>query len=370
MIKLLFVVSTLQRSGPVFVIYNIIKYLDRVNYKITILTLSPEKQDSLKNIFEMLGIKVISLNISRPTFFLKAKKLLLDICNDINPDVIHSHCLRADYAVFSLNLKNVVTTVHGELIKDYTYQYGHLAGKFVTSMHLSLLNKFGSVISCSRSVEKYLQINGIYSDSIPNGVDTDIFNPVDPVTKSNMRTKLGLPPGKKIIVSIGSLIHRKNPLMVIEGFKKLNEDCLLVILGSGYGKSSLENECKALAADDQRILFKGRVYNVDEYLRCSDYFISASYSEGLPNSVIESLGCGIPVILSNIPSHSEVLELNTAAGVLFEQDNIDSLLSNASELFSKSYSDSSAAACDIISSHLSAEIMSSRYSEIYQRYIS
>lgn len=65
-----------------------------------------------------------------------------------------------------------------------------------------------------------------------------------------------------------------------------------------------------------------------------------------------------------------MLELNTAAGVLFEQDNIDSLLSNASELFSKSYSDSSAAACDIISSHLSAEIMSSRYSEIYQRYIS
>lgn len=366
MIKILFVVSTLQRSGPVFVLYNIIKYLDKAKYDITVLTLSPEKNDSIRNWFDDLSIRILSLNLSRYYYLINARYLFNKILQEVKPDIIHSHCIRADILASRINLIPTITTIHGELLIDNLYQYGSIIGRFVTHANLSILNRFTAVIACSKTVSKFLQQNKIRVSAIPNGVDTDVYKAVDISMKAHLRAKLGLPDNKKIILSVGSLITRKNPLFIIESFKRFDADCLLIFLGTGYGKSSLEDECKVSALSDSRILFKGKVNNVNEYLCCCDYFISASYSEGLPNAALEALACGLPVILSNIPSHNEILELNLNAGVLFDQNMMESLHSEMRCLLNRNYSNSSSAAQNLITSNLSAAKMSSCYSDIYQ----
>jgi len=96
-IKIVYIISTLVKSGPVNVLYNLIKYIDKNRYNVTIITLSPEneKHSRLKE-FESLGIKVQSLNLSRLQGYLFGGFKLRQIINKVKPDIIHSHCFRSN----------------------------------------------------------------------------------------------------------------------------------------------------------------------------------------------------------------------------------------------------------------------------------
>lgn len=97
-------------------------------------------------------------------------------------------------------------------------------------------------------------------------------------------------------------IERKNASYLINAIKKYQEKIFLLLIGDGKELEDL----KKLAGNDSRIKFIGRVPSPIKYLRISDYFVSASLSEGLPLAVMEGMGCGLPAILSNIDSHFEM----------------------------------------------------------------
>ena len=65
--------------------------------------------------------------------------------------------------------------------------------------------------------------------------------------------------------------------------------------------------------------------HVQEYLGASNYFISASLAEGLPNSVLEAMACGLPCILSNIPPHVEIHEMNKDSSLMFDIKDVKGL---------------------------------------------
>jgi glycosyltransferase involved in cell wall biosynthesis len=86
----------------------------------------------------------------------------------------------------------------------------------------------------------------------------------------------------------------------------------------------LFEECKKIA-QNANIVFLGKKTNIVEYLKVADYFISASSSEGLPNSVLEAYMTGLPCILSDIPQHREIFQQNGQA-VFFKTKNYNDLL--------------------------------------------
>ncbi|WJY17141.1 glycosyltransferase [Pectobacteriaceae bacterium CE90] len=56
----------------------------------------------------------------------------------------------------------------------------------------------------------------------------------------------------------------------------------------------------------KNVQFLGQRDNVFPYLVAADFFISPSYNEGLPNTVLEALSCGVHCILSDISPHEEL----------------------------------------------------------------
>jgi glycosyltransferase involved in cell wall biosynthesis len=136
---------------------------------------------------------------------------------------------------------------------------------------------------------------------------------------------------------------------------------VLVFLGDGELGSSVREK----AAEYKNLLCKGRVYNVLDYLRAADFFVSASQAEGLPNTVLEALACGLPVLLSDIEPHKEIVELNSAVGRLYTLGDKSSFINTFGYLECSDYDKMSDAAYKLANEELSAKVMSLKYQKVY-----
>jgi len=124
-------------------------------------------------------------------------------------------------------------------------------------------------------------------------VDTDLFSPV---SKTN--------PGKILkLITVSSLTWVKGNeylLMALGCLRDRGIQAELHIIGAGYERSRILFTAQDLNLEDQVILHgKLSPDQVRQQLQQADIFIYASLSEGLPNSVLEAMSCGLPVVTSD-----------------------------------------------------------------------
>ncbi|MGO3443882.1 MAG: glycosyltransferase [Pseudoalteromonas distincta] len=360
MIKVLYVVSTLKRCGPTNQLSYIIKYLDKTKFFPIVLTLSPEPNvESMKSYFEDdLGIKVCTLGLSRAKGLFFASSALNKFIKINAIDLIHSQGIRADGLASKVKIKTVATLRNYPYL-DYPMTYGKLRGLLMAKMHLNCLNKINSPVVVSKSVSRMLLNNKNYEiDYVQNGVDLERF-PI--ACKLDLRKKLNIKSNAKVFISVGHLSSRKDPLSIITAFQSANiENSNLLFLGDG----DLADDCNNLI-DDDRVILVGKISNVTDYLMASDYFVSASLAEGLPNTVLEAMAAKLPCILSNIPPHLEIAELGVISPLIFKTQDIDDLTEKMHAIIENNYEAMSVSSRRIIEEYLNAKSMSERYQEKY-----
>jgi len=139
---------------------------------------------------------------------------------------------------------------------------------------------------------------------IAPGIDTEHFTPR--TDAQGLRESLGLG-NKKVIVSVGRLVHRKGQDVLIEAMPEIITsitDPHLLLIGEGPYKKELEKRIKNLGLED-RVTFVGRVRYPDlpRYICVGDVFAMPSRSrlaglevEGLGIVYLEASACGLPVI--------------------------------------------------------------------------
>jgi len=357
-------ISTLRKSGPVIVLYNIVKNLDLTKYKPIIITLSKEPQDTMIKDFQDLNVKIIQLNLNRIKGFLFGGFQLKKIIQKINPNVIHCNGFR-DILLVGMFLKKYkkIATIHCDFAVDYVLKYGFFMGKIMFFLQKKALKNFNVRIAVSKLLSEILnkKYTKMKFDYVDNGIDIEVFKPIE--NKTELRNKLNLPIDKKIFIWCGSFIERKDPLTLINTIKQIkNENLFFVFCGA---RGSLLEVCKQELIDYRNILFTGYIDNIKEYLQASDYYIATSLSEGLPNGVLEALSCGLPCILSHIPQHKYILEDTKDIGLFFETQNIESLQNKINEIFNIDYNLYSKNAVDLIQDNFSAKVMSEKYQEFY-----
>ncbi|MCD4811497.1 glycosyltransferase [bacterium] len=141
---------------------------------------------------------------------------------------------------------------------------------------------------------------------VHNGVDRKLFHPID---RAAARKILGLPQDLPLIVCVAYFQRRKGILEVIRAFAKLPFDTHLVLVGASveadYYKEVLQTISKLGLAN--RVIMPGpQPYHlIPLYLNAANVTVLVSYWEGCPNVVVESLGCGTPVIATPVGSVPE-----------------------------------------------------------------
>ena len=363
MIRILYVTSTLKRSGPTNQLYNIIKYLNRDKYDPCLITLSPEPKDSRWKDYEELGVNLYSLNLTRLGTVFYAKYQLNKLVRVISPDLIHTQGIRPDILSSQLSFNcPKIATIRNLPQLDYLMSYGFLLGRFMVWCHTWAMKDLSVCVGVSNAVKRNLTDNFdvLNTCTILNGVDVEIYNSVDSEEKKNMRKHVGLPEFGRVWISSGHLSERKDPLFLIHMWKKFflnNFNEQLVFIGDGDERARCEEESSEL----KNVHIVGRVKNVEMFLKASDYFISSSRAEGLPNAVLESLACGLPVLLSDIGPHKEILEMEPGIGEAYQVGDKEDFIRAFGAMFIHSREDRSSAALKIIDVVLSAQKMSLNY---------
>jgi glycosyltransferase involved in cell wall biosynthesis len=165
--------------------------------------------------------------------------------------------------------------------------------------------KAGAIVANSEGLKALAlkTIPGLPVDVIPNGVDVMRFSPAP-------RT----PDGRFRLLYSGRLIRRKGLTLLLEGFARFHKrypESLLTLAGSGNLDAPLWARVQDLGLG-RAARFTGALDReaLLPYYRESDAFILPSLNEGMSNSLLEAMACGLPVIVTDTGGTAELVRGN------------------------------------------------------------
>ena len=361
-IKVCYVISSLSNQGPPNVLYNIIKYMDFSKFEVSIITMVQEQKISRIDEFRALPIKVVQMSPDKTQSPIAMFKTLKKTVEELNPDILHTHCPRSMFLVPFLPKKyKKMETVHIYPGIQQKVMYGKLKGQVVIWLSHFFTKRMDEPIACSESVaQSYWDEHHYKMKAIPNGCSLPLWKE-DKEQKQILRRQFGLKDGVKYFIFIGRFSNEKHPEMIIKAFEKMaNQSLGVVLLGNG----DLYDELKKHESDN--ILLPGFKSNVYDYLIACDYYISASDVEGLANTLLESMTVGLPCVLSNIPSHREVIAKTVQPmGYTFDNTNMDSLLDAIRNVLKLNVESTAKSIREVFDKYYTAKHMSEQYQEEY-----
>lgn len=363
-IKVAYLMTSAKKSGPVQQMLNIIKNLDRNKFEPVLVTIYNEDKELsqlekylpyVKHYKALTGkIDVITGRTG------ELKKLLAEI----KPDVIHSLGVFPDYAVSRIKKYTQIITLRNYVWDDYPAKFGKLQGTILAKMHLYAMKHTAKTVACSESLSKiYKEKLHLEFDYIRNGVDVEQYEKPKDGESVAIRKELNLPEDAFIFVYAGQVIERKNQRFLLEVFRDnfKENNTYLLLLGDGADYQALKSEFGIIENIDMR----GNVSNVNSYLKACDAYVSTSKSEGMPNGVLEAMATGLPVVLSDIDQHNEVINVDSTVGFTYEQGNKDDLTEKMKMMISGDHKKMGSAAYTSAHENFSASGMSKKYQDTY-----
>ena len=211
-------------------------------------------------------------------------------------------------------------------------------GKFRAKLKKRYVSHADSYFSPSEETNKYLQYYGankdrIYTYNYSTITDKDVLEkPLTKEEKDSYRKKYNLPDGK-LFVSASQFIERKNILFLLECFKGLNENLLLI--GCGPLKEAYETYIKENNMHNVFIRdFMKRDELLDLFNGC-DCFITLSKEDIYGHTINEAMAKGLPVISSsNVVAAHKLIKNNKNGFIvsLCEKESIIECIHNIKEL--------------------------------------
>ena len=166
--------------------------------------------------------------------------------------------------------------------------------------------------------------------SIPRVSEEDILH---------VRTRFGIPKEGKFVVTAGVLTRGKNFEVLLKCFPYIEVASLfLAIIGDGSTKADARyvDELARLTRTldlGKKVIFPGWVEKEElwKIFGAADLVILPSLKEGMPNVLLEALGCDIPCLGSNIPGIRDILRHET---LMFDPDDDKGLTEKLRRFFS------------------------------------
>jgi len=247
-------------------------------------------------------------------YLLPLRRLL----QELKPDIIHSRGLAALEAQLA-GLFLPVNRIHGEHGWDSPQAKYNKKHQWLRKLINPLINRF---VVLSDEGHKYLcQDVGIDKGKVElicNGVDTEKFYPAVKLTSE-----------KVVLSTIGRLTPVKNQQLLISAFDQLVHqhrlsNIELRLVGDGELMQALSKQVQQLGLTNDCYLLGNRD-DIDKQLTQCDVFVLPSLAEGISNTILEAMACGIPIVASSVGGNCQLIE-DQHSGYLFESNDVEALV--------------------------------------------
>ena len=230
------------------------------------------------------------------------------------------------------------------------------------------------VFNSQHAITFSMQHEGVRAEQvvyIPNCVRVDPTGGA--ATQAEVRLQLRIPLEARVIGTVGRLYWQKGHRYLLSAFAKVLAavpDVQLVVIGDGPLRSQLEAEARRIGVIEQT-WFLGERADAPALLAALDVYVQPSIYEGMPNSVMEAMAVGKPVIATQVDGIRELIA-HGETGWLVEACNAEALAEQI--IYALEHADEGArigaAAARRMRSDFSVDRMVGAYDQLYRNLLS
>lgn len=211
-----------------------------------------------------------------------------------------------------------------------SWDVGGFAAKVALAQMRFNLQHAGAVIVNSEALRDSIELSFAPRrriEVIPTGIDVNLFAPGDRVAA---RERLGFAADEFVLLSVGGISPRKGQLQLVQALARLRDRLPIRLLLVGPASSTayaaaLVKEARSLGVGEL-VRMTGAVEHdqLPCYYRAADAFALMSDAEGMPESLLEAMACGLACLASDIPNNREAAPCRDEA-VFVDRGDVDGI---------------------------------------------
>ena len=308
MIRVLHVVTHMNRGGLETMLMNYYRHIDRTQIQFDFLTHREYDGDYGEEIKSLGGI-IYHLPVMNPFSVNYLKSLDSFLKNHPEYQIIHVHQDCMSSVILKVAQKNGVKVriAHSHNAnQDRNIKYP------IKMFYKRSISKYATyLMACSKDAGDWM-FGGAPFTVLNNAIDAKKYV-YDSSKSMKQREKLGINQGELLVGHVGRFSLQKNHQYLIDIFYQLQTrvPAKLILVGDKDGSlaKNIEEKVANLGIQD-KVIFTGLRSDVEDLMQAMDVFVFPSLYEGLPVSVIEAQASGLPCIISDkVPIQCKVTKL-------------------------------------------------------------
>ncbi|ANO50962.1 glycosyltransferase family 4 protein [Woeseia oceani] len=267
--------------------------------------------------------------VEQAAFDLNVVRQLMATIEELDIDMLHTHDFRSNLAGLYCAWRKqipIVSTCHGWIANNFKRSV-------YKSVDIRLLRRFDRVITVSELMKRQLLAEGVQAQNIDVVVNALVINDYQPNHDDRrFRSELGIADDCVLLLNIGRLSLEKGQALLLEAYAEINRtnsNTRLAFVGIGPEESSLRTLTAELGLQD-RILFAGYQSDMLAVYNSADLVIQSSFTEGMPNVILESLLMETPVVATDVGGTGEVF-VHNVSGTLIDAHSKQQLVDGVAD---------------------------------------
>lgn len=229
---------------------------------------------------------------------------LAEIAAAYQPDIVQTHAVKSHFLARCASLPRVAPWT--------AFHHGYTWPSFKTRLYNQLdrwsLRAAEQVLTVSIPFRQELVANGVRAERIQiihNAIPADWGRrPPHP----GLRTSLGIPEDRNVILIVGRLSREKDHLTLLEAIARLSPALRphLIAVGDGPEKPRIEERIRALNLQAS-VTLTGQQKTAEPFYGIAQAAVLSSLSEGSPNALLEAMAAGVPVVATRVGGIPEIV---------------------------------------------------------------
>ena len=322
--RVIFFLPVFTSGGASESIVKLSKFLNDKNYSVSLISIGKNKY---KNYLKRIGCEVYELKNSRALFsiFTLRKLIKEDLKKKYLKTIlisnIHYANIISSISCFKLKGIKTIFTERSSLseLAIYNNFFNFLKNKLIFLL-ARYSYKFANIVITNSKFEKNYIKNNLNIKNVKY-INPPSIAKVEKNYKTNKKND-----NLKKIIYVGRLFKEKGVITILKALSKIKNEYnfKFEIFGEGIEKRTIKNFIKENKLS-KKVSFKGFYKNKSKIFKNKDLFINASWFEGLPNALVQSLNYNVFPICSKSPGGNfEVIKYGQL-GLVFKTNNSDDL---------------------------------------------